>query len=50
MPQFLDKKWVYLIIKGRYFKYKNKGHIAYDYSKKRKIVAILKGFIKDNIN
>lgn len=30
------------------FGYKEKDHIAYDYSGKRKIIAISEAFIKDN--
>ena len=29
--------------KGKYFSYKKKGHIAYDYPKKGKIAAISEG-------
>lgn len=36
--------------KGKYFSYKEKKYTAYNYFKKKKIVAILKGVNKDNNN
>ncbi len=32
----------------RYFKYNKKGHTAYDYSRKEKIIAISKGVNQNN--
>lgn len=34
--------------KGRYFSYKEKSHITYNYLKNRKITAISEGVSKDN--
>lgn len=42
-----NEKQACLIKEGRYFNYKEKDHLAYDYPRKKKVAAILKGISKD---
>lgn len=48
MLQHLDEKQACLIKERNCFNCKEREHRAYEYSKKEKIAAILKGFIKNN--
>lgn len=48
MPQHLEEKQVHLIKKGKCFNCKKRSYTIHDYSRKRKIAAILKGISKDN--
>lgn len=46
--QHLDKEQVYLMKERRFFSCKKRGHIAYNCSKKKKIVTISKDLIENN--
>ena len=48
MSQHLDKELTHLIKKGRCISCKERDYLTYDCSRKKKIVAISKSFIKDN--
>lgn len=48
MSWYLEKKQVYLMKESKYFNYKEKRHITYDYFEKKKIIVIVKGVSKDN--
>ena len=49
-PQHLEEEQARLIKEGRCFSFKERGHTAYDYPKKRKIAAILEGVNEDSNN
>ncbi len=47
-PQHSDEEQARLIKEDRYFSYKERGHIAYDYPRKGKIAAISESISKDS--